>query len=92
MDALLASRGPVASQLIDRIQAHAETVASRHEMWHQAFEARRFNDEGITAIRTSCDHAVVHLDAQAERLRGEVEALKVRITHIDFEIGAMAHV
>jgi hypothetical protein len=92
MEALLASRGEVASQLMDRIQAHAETVASRMEMWHQAFEARRYNDEGITAQRTACDHVVVHLDAQAERLRGEMEALKVRLGHIDCQIGALSHV
>jgi hypothetical protein len=91
MDELLALRRVVVDELIDTINAHAQTTAARREQWFQAFEARRFNDEGITAIRTACDHAVAHLDSEADRLKGELDALTVRLAHIDVEMSYGRH-
>lgn len=88
MEDLLRDREAIVNQLVDRIGAHSETTAARIEEWHRAYEAHRWNGDGITQVRTLCDHAVAHLDAQIERLRGEMESLRVRLAHIDAQIGA----
>lgn len=87
MPDLIVRRAALAQELAETIRAHAETSASRRERWGQTFEAQRFNGENITTIRSNCDHACVHLDAEADRLHGDMDALRVEIAQVDAEIG-----
>lgn len=82
------NRAALAEQLAQCHRALGETLAGRRELWHTTYEYRRLSVDSITSIRTDCDHAVVHLDAEADRLRGEIEALKVEIAQFDADRSA----
>lgn len=82
----------ISEELAESIRAHAQTRAARRELWQQTYEARRFSDEGITAIRTACDMACTHLDAESDRLHGDIEALRVELGDVQFQAGVLNRV
>jgi hypothetical protein len=85
---VIEARGRLADDLAGAHRAYGETAAGRREAWHRAYEQLRFSGDSITAIKTSCDNTVAHLDAELDRLRGEIEAMKVELAHIDVALGA----
>jgi hypothetical protein len=76
------TRVELATSLAQCHRALGETLAGRRERWFQAYEHALSHEPNITAVKARADYAVHHLDAECDRLRGEIEALKVELAHL----------
>ena len=85
MTQLVDARADLTQRLADALRDLGETRARRRELWSSAIEQAAYTGANITTQRTQADIAVTHLDAQIDRLVGDIEAMKVEITQIDFE-------
>jgi hypothetical protein len=81
----VSARAGVAKELADNLRALGDTSAARRNKWADAMQHALMSAANITTARTTADMAVVHLDAECDRLRGEIDAQRVELEQIDFE-------
>ena len=82
---MIERRRALAGELAETIRAHAQTASARRTQWAATFDHLAGSDS-ITSIRSQCDHACTHLDAEIILLAGDIDALRVEIEQMDAEL------